>query len=360
MCTLFGWSKPDGPFAVGVTAWHLSRETREWMVQVWYPAEAGPAGKTLGGTVAFPEAGVWLPRPAGPLVMRQAPMANTLRELLPRFGLPGAAFHQVTHLSTHAFADAPPAADAGQCPVLLFSGGYYIETFTSSSALMEALASHGYVVASLSHPGEDIATVFPDGQIVGLELPSPAEALGPDRPESLAVWLADAKFMLDEFERRGAAGSGDPLAGRLDLGRLGAFGIAQGGSLAAELCRQDERVGAGASLDGAVEAAPARPFLYVHSEKQRGMNAAVVADAREPVYQLNLRRARPLHLSGVSTWFPLLAQLADFKSGPVYRYQQALSRTLLAFFDRHLRGQEAQVEEAAKGYAEAEVVGNGA
>src|SRR5512141_941281 len=113
MCTLFGWSKPGGPFAVGVTGWHLmdggrvdpsrvrgrqEQAAREWMVQVWYPAGAGPGAKTLGGTVAFPEAGVWHPRPTGPLVMRQEPMASTLRQLLPRYGLPGAAFHQVTHL----------------------------------------------------------------------------------------------------------------------------------------------------------------------------------------------------------------------------------------------------------------------
>ena len=291
--------------------------------------------------------------------MRQAPMAGTLRSLLPRYGLPGAAFHQVTHLSTHTFADAALAAEAGPCPVLLFSGGYFIETLTSSSGLMEALASHGYVVASLSHPGEDIATVFPDGRIVGLEPRSLAEALGPDGPESLAVWTVDAKFVLDEFERRGSAGSGDLLAGWLDLGRMGAFGIAQGGTLAAKLCQDDGRCGAGASLDGAVGAALSRPFLFVHSEQRRGMNAAAVNGAREAVYQLSLRRARPLHLSGLSTWFPLLAQLTDFESGPVYRYQQALSRTLRAFFDRHLRGREVRVEDAAKGYAEAEVSGRG-
>jgi hypothetical protein len=295
MCTLFGWTKPTGPFAVGVTGWHLVEAgrvdprlggAREWMVQVWYPAEAAPEGaKMLGGTVAFPEAGVWYlraPRP-GPLVMRQAPMADTLKALLPRFALPGAAFHQVTHLSTHARADAPPASDAGPCPVLLFSSGYFIETLTSSSALMEEMASHGYVVASLSHPGDDIATVFPDGRMVGLELDTASEALGPAGPESLARWLADAKFTLEELARRGTAGSGDPFAGKLDLERVGAFGIAQGGTLAAELCRTDVRCRAGASLDGDVGGPVGRPFLFLQSEGQRGLNRAGVEGALEPL-----------------------------------------------------------------------------
>ena len=137
-----------------------------------------------------------IPTRAGPLVMRQAPMAGTLRSLLPRYGLPGPAFHQVTHLSTHAFADAALAAEAGPCPVLLFSGGYFIETLTSSSGLMEASASHGYVVASLSHPGEDIATVFPDGRAVGLES-RPGGDVGPEGPESLAVgrWTPNLCWM---------------------------------------------------------------------------------------------------------------------------------------------------------------------
>jgi hypothetical protein len=368
MCTLFGWSKPTGPFAVGVTGWRLvdagridavSGGAREWMVQVWYPAELGSESKPLGGTVAFPEAGVWHPAPAGPLVMRQAPMASTLRQLLPRYGLPGVAFHQVTYLSTHAHPEAPVASAAGPCPMLLFSSGYFIETLTSSSALMEELASHGYVVASLSHPGEDIATVFPDGRVAGLELENAGEALGPEGPESLAQWKADAKFVLDEFERRGAPGSGDPLVGKVDLSRVGALGVAQGGTLAGELCRDDARVIAGASLDGPVAQLDTQPFLFVHSEERRGMNQAAIEQAREPVYQLNLRRARPLHLSGVSTWFPLLAQLADFESGSIYRYQKALSGTLRAFFDRHLRGKDVAVESAAGGYPEAEVVGSG-
>jgi hypothetical protein len=334
------------------------------MVQVWYPAEPGPQSKPLDGTVAFPEAGLCYPRraQAGPLVMRQAPMAGTLRQLLPRYSLPGAAFHQVTHLSTHAYPEAPVASGAGVCPVLLFSSGYFIETLTSNSALMEELASHGYVVASLSHPGEDLATVFPDGRVAGLDLAHPfvagsAEALGPQSDASLALWMADARYMLDELELRGAAGSGDVLAGKLDLARVGAFGIAQGGTLAARLCREDARCAAGASLDGPAAAPAERPFLFVNSEENRGLNQAAAEQARKAVYQLTLKRARPLHLSGVSAWFALLAQLADFEAGSVYRYQKAINGVVRAFFDRHLRGMDVRVEEAAKAYAEAEFVG---
>ena len=288
MCTLFGWSKPSGPYAVGLTAWHLEdvrrpdpfqaepAGPREWMAQVWYPAAPAPDAKTLGGTVAFPEAGVWYPRPPGPLVTRQEPVASTLRQLIPRYGLPSLAFHQVTHLQTHAYPEAPFASAAAPAPLLLFSPGYYIETLTSSSALLEELASHGYVVASLSHPGQSFVTVFPDGRSVGMDLGHPrraadSAALGPLDEASLALWLDDARLVLDEAQRRGLPGSGDLLAGQVDLGRAGVFGVALGGRLAAELCRSDARCVAGISLDGRSGAVD-RPFLFVYSEGNRGLN----------------------------------------------------------------------------------------
>ena len=370
MCTLFGWSKPTGPYAVGLSAWHVLDPRRPdpfqpdgpraWMVQVWYPAAPAPEAKTLGGSVAFPEAGVWYPRPPGPLVTRQEPLASALRQLIPRYGLPGLAFHQVTHLQTHAYPEAPVAPGAAPCPLLLFSPGYFIETLTSSSALMEELASHGYVVASLSHPGESLATVFPDGRVVGLDLSQTrlageAGALGPAGEASLALWMEDAGLALDEAQRRGQPGSGDRLAGQLELGLAGALGVALGGTLAAELCRADPRCAAGVSLDGPTNSLE-RPFLSVYSEGGRGLNQAAHEQARQPTYQLSLRRARPLHLSGVSTWFPLLAQLADFEAGSVYRYQQALNGTVRAFFDRHLRGREAPLLDApASEYPEAQL-----
>jgi hypothetical protein len=49
--------------------------------------------------------------------------------------------------------------------------------------------------------------------------------------------------------------------------------------------------------------------------------------------------------------------LAEFEAGSVYRYQKAISGVVRAFFDRHLRGLEVRVEEAAVGYPEAEWVG---
>src|SRR5947209_19324255 len=115
MCTLFGWPKPTGPYAVGLTAWTLTDPSRlepfgpppsaprEFMAHVWYPARPGPKADPLGGNVAFPEAGVWHPRPPVTLVMRQANLPATLPRLIERFHLPRLAYNQTTFVRTHPY-----------------------------------------------------------------------------------------------------------------------------------------------------------------------------------------------------------------------------------------------------------------
>jgi hypothetical protein len=109
--------------------------------------------------------------------------------------------------------------------------------------LMEELASHGCVVASLSHPYESLAIVFPDGRIAGLDLANPRldaerpfaqlEAISRERSPwmeaSLQLWAADMHCLLDEIERRNAAGAGEPWSGRLDVNRIGVLGVSFGG-----------------------------------------------------------------------------------------------------------------------------------
>jgi hypothetical protein len=68
--------------------------------------------------------------------------------------------------------------------------------------------------------------------------------------EHTAVWVADARFLLDQL---GAWSQMDPeglLTGRLDLDRVGVFGHSYGGAMAVEACFQDPRLKACENLDG--------------------------------------------------------------------------------------------------------------
>ena len=67
-------------------------------------------------------------------------------------------------MKTWSLVDAPPRTGA-PLPVLLFSHGYTAHP-SAYTALLEDLASHGYVVLSVVHPYEAMAAALADGRVV--------------------------------------------------------------------------------------------------------------------------------------------------------------------------------------------------
>ncbi|WP_433731666.1 hypothetical protein ACQP2Y_23295 [Actinoplanes sp. CA-051413] len=123
-------------------------------------------------------------------------------------------------------ARAPYIAEAeGRCPVLVFLSGLY--GFRSVSTFqLEKLVSHGYAVVGLDQPGV----------VTTVRLP------GPD-PHRI-------------------------LAGHLDLGRVGVFGVSLGGRIAAESCLRDARIKACLVMDdpvpaGVVAAGLRQPTMFL-------------------------------------------------------------------------------------------------
>ena len=70
---------------------------------------------------------------------------------------------QLVVVEGHALRDAPPAADTAPFPLIVFSHGSGGTRF-QSIYLMEHLASHGFVVMAVDHPGNTIidAALYPD------------------------------------------------------------------------------------------------------------------------------------------------------------------------------------------------------
>ncbi len=226
--------EPSGPSPIGTTTRHLvdrergepftedPSDNREIMLQVWYPA-AGSGGETA--RYMDPETFNWL--------KHEAP--------IPLFWIPDDGY---SFVQPHAVSGAPPCADQ-MFPVLLFSHGYdgVREIYTS---LIEELVSHGYVVAAVHHPYVAGITVFPDGRVVEHQ---PA----PSNPDEAADYfqmafntvVGDIEFVLDilpEIE--------PSLRACCNLSRIGIYGHSFGGGASAAICNKDDRVLAGAALDG--------------------------------------------------------------------------------------------------------------
>ncbi len=149
------------------------RSDRSLTVEVWYPAQATT---TVG-------------RGEYRAIMRDPSVTVTL------YG--------------RAHRDAPPLAGEQPFPLVIISHGYPGNRYLLSH-LGENLASKGYVVASIDHT----ESTYDNAQAFGSTLYH--------RPY-------DQLFVLDELARRGAAGSGKFLSGRVDASRTGIIGYSMGG-----------------------------------------------------------------------------------------------------------------------------------
>jgi hypothetical protein len=173
---------------------------------------------------------------------------------------------------------APVTRAAQRCPVLVFSpAAFPPHCYT---ALLEELASHGYVVVGVAHPHEALpVTAYADGGVrwfnaasvggaLGLSKRPHAEDVG-ERGAVLDEKAADLCFVADRLRRPDAGPA--HLAGRLDPERVGVLGHSFGGGAAQRACARDPGFRAGADLDGGLWLEPAevaltQPFLLLFGE----------------------------------------------------------------------------------------------
>ena len=145
---------PDGPYAVGTFSSALTDNSRvetfdpparrELAVEVWYPATADK------GRDAHPLQPLWSELYAGPI--------DWVSFFTGYLG----------HVQTHSSVGAPIAQSATPFPVLLYDSG--LGWTSQNTLLMEHLASHGYVVVSVSHPYDQLKVHLPGAGSILIDL----------------------------------------------------------------------------------------------------------------------------------------------------------------------------------------------
>ena len=242
-----GVAFPDlsGPYKVGRTSYALmdsSRkevftsepdDARELVITVHYPAEA-------------------------PIGASPAPYADTalVASIAEAYHVPWVL---IEAMHSHAFDKPAAVAKPGGFPVVIFSPGFKSHPLFYT-AIIEGLASHGFVVVSVCHTYSTGVIVFPDGRVlrandegqrfeVDKKKPGVSgETIVKERDAMGEVWLADVRFVLDSLAR--LADHDGLLAGQLDLAHVGIFGHSFGGATAAAAVERDPRFRAGINLDG--------------------------------------------------------------------------------------------------------------
>ncbi|MFJ4186634.1 alpha/beta hydrolase family protein [Kitasatospora sp. NPDC089509] len=239
--------RPSGPYPIGTTALHLTdtgREDpwrpghrRELMVSLWYPTGRPATGEERARYMT-PAAGAHFGGDDG------AARLN--------YGVrPGST--DWAAIRTHARRDAP-ARPGDPRPVVLYSPGLG-DPRSWGTALVEDLASRGYVVVTVDHTHEASEVAFPDGRLATSVFPALLRRPGPDTGavlrRSLRTRVDDTRFVLDELSGlRRRPGLPTGLGGSPDLDRVGMVGHSAGGSTALQAMHDDPRIAAGINLDG--------------------------------------------------------------------------------------------------------------
>jgi hypothetical protein len=268
--------------------------------------------------------------------------------------------------------------------VLVFSHGY--TGYAAQNTLqMEELASQGYIVASIAHPGEAALAPFPDGRNIPIDtsisndmkrqlaasrnidgkkvfdsigaalsvtdpaarmanfrafLNKPAEPL---RSQSVREWALDTKALLDVFEDLNAGAVQSPFKERMDLERIGVFGMSYGGATAGEFCRQDKRCKAAINIDGGqygglVDDSLMVPLLILSSEPNVRIHVPVLDLTRGPAFLARVPATTHMGLTDISLQGPLPRWTGLTGKLDPDRREAIMTGFVVGFFEKYLMG----------------------
>ena len=370
---IFRFPHPNGPYHIGTLTYHWvdasrhevfstdSDARRELMVQIWYPAS---------GDAASPPA----------LYMQDADaVAPALARL---FHWPEFAFGHFKYVTTNASPSVPVASDKPGYPVLIFLTG--LNGFRQSNTFqIEELVSYGYIVTAIDQPYAAALVAFPDGhQITGWtrdqmqpliqQSLSPVENAPMVNGQALEngvipYFAQDISFTLDQLTALDTTDPNSILTGRLDLERIGTFGISLGAMVASEACHMEPRLKACLMMDAAmpvdvVQAGLRQPSMWItrdadsmRLERQRAggwteaditqtlttMQAVFQKSVPGKGYYVQIPGMFHVNFTDAPNYTPLAAQLGFAGSIDTQRAFNIVNAYSLAFFDQYLEGRPA-------------------
>ena len=365
---VFRFPHPNGPYAIGTLAYHWidpahseifsahPQDRRELMVQVWYPAAAHASAEHA------------------PYMQDADAVTSAFARI---HNIPAFVFGHFKFVTTNAIPSAPVANAQADYPVLLFlegaTGFRQMNTYQ-----VEELVSHGYIVAAIDQPGAAAAVVLPDGrQAPGMTLsqvhasidssympdPGAPHLIGrvPTGVDLIRYFAKDVGFTLDQLATLNRADPNGILTARLNLQRVGAFGVSLGGIVVAEACHLEPRLKACLMMDApmpldVVASGLQQPGMWItrdaagmRLERQRagGWSEAEIQahqSSMRAVYQSLPGAGYFVQVAGmfhsnftdIPNWSPWTTPMR--LSGPIdgQRAHDIVNAYSLAFFDRHL------------------------
>ncbi len=257
-----------------------------------------------------------------------------------------------------------PKIEGEKFPLIMFHHGVgsYRE---GNSFLCIELASHGYIVISVTHPGEALCAEFDDGTVQFFDKTVSRKAYEPmfrgivefgkltkakGSHEELAERFDElqrkyCRFMmsrLDEWVKdndAAAAYAREHLSDMIDFTKgIGVTGHSFGGNTAYRLCTDNPEYVCGINIDGGLfgdyaDSILNRPFLQISCRDNETVVTRVYLKHTKPVYKVLFRDMRHLGFSDMK-------HLINFSVGKLGadELHENLCKVHLEFFDTYLKG----------------------
>lgn len=187
------------------------------------------------------------------------------------------------------------------------------------------LASHGYIVVALEHPGTAFISAVPEGE--GNDRPFTdhfgglPNTFGAHNRAAIPIireQQADIEFVLARLRTLARFAPDSPLANRIDAHRAALIGHSFGGAAAASMLFHSSLVKAAINLDGYLygeypEPPPAKPLLILNG----GLHIKGLEDLMAGLEEERALRERLLEKSGAEITLPQAGHLS-FTDLPLY------------------------------------------
>ena len=302
---------------------------RSFPVRIWYPAEQGKNRK--------------------PYWVNSKEMSNAWA-VSNGYNFLSFLWSHLKRVKTYSYNNAELKTDDEKYPVIIFSHDYW-QSSEFNVFLMEELASHGYIVLSISHEYENAFSVYPDNSIKIFskenekvkkrfnenskqeinyilnnisrmkdsteqkKLWEKYYGLLPNWMESCKIWVDDIQFVIDEIEKFHLS----EFIKVIDTSKIAVMGYSFGGGVSGLVALNNNRVKAFVNMDGYLYAHNQNkniqvPTLFMLSEKHDDYDDFYLERAEAPFFSVSIANSRPYNFTDMA----ILAELGLKITGNLY------------------------------------------
>lgn len=340
----FQFDKPSGENEVGAKEEYFvdssrqiklnnnNKTNREIKVTLFYPAEVK----------------------SEPMLQVSQDMNQLSDSLSKAQGIPSVFTKHFNSIKTNAYVNAKVKVKKESYPLILFSHGMGSYN-TQSTFQMAELASHGYVVASIEHPGDAAVSYTSQGDLIPY---INKKILGANKEDLSYLdkhnveWVKDAKVIIEELEKKQ-----NRLFSNINFDKIGYLGFSYGGATALQSLMTDSKIKAAVDLDGALFGPDIptkgieKPFLLINSSASiASMTPKEEQTKEEKEYFKELMRKNSLvkgnevvheiipHSNHVSfTDLSASTKILNEKEGNAFKNYHIINQLTLKFFNQHLK-----------------------